>query len=574
MSKENSRLVINCGSSHISATVFSFNGNQLKIEKSHSVSLEYDYQNEDEWLDAIDVGIKELVSIGKYSGKASFVIPGNQVLAKTLLLPTVPKNKQAQVLTYEAQYNLPYDLDEVVWDGEPISNDGIETEVLLGACKSDMANEFCEIMRQSGFRIESINASTLLSFSALKASKPDLPDNVLLINIGARSSTLYFKNEEGFFVRNINYGGNTLTQFISDSLGKTFGESDQIKQRYFDEENTLDTDSSAYKLMQSCISNFSSRFAQEIKRSIVMYRRQKGAENIERIFITGNGAKSEIIRNRISENLEQEIFLFNALNGIEVAGSVNTDAENMNFQISDVVGVALKEFDLSKDVYALNLVPLNVKQELKFIKQKPILIFAAFLLGFCPWLFYSGINKSLELKSLSLNQLREFAEPYLAAEKAIRQNEYKARILSDSISQFEQLVVSKTNWIQFFADIQESIYKAKDVWIDDLTVVRQNKSDYSLEDNYEYNDYEDAEIITDSSDYEVTVKGKMLVRQSASEIDQDILADRIKQIKTSFEDSSFVVSSKPPKISWKYLSDGLRVLPFEISLVIDTEKSL
>ena len=162
----------------------------------------------------------------------------------------------------------------------------------------------------------------------------------------------------------------------------------------------------------------------------------------------------------------------------------------------------------------------------------------------------------------------------MTAKKTISQNEYKARIISDSISQFERLVVSKTNWIQFFADIQESIYNAKDVWIDDLTVVRQNESDNSLDDDFGFDDYEDSENLADTLDYEVIVKGKMLVRQSASEIDQDILADRIKQIKTSFEDSSFVVSSKPPKISWKYLSDGLRVLPFEISLVIDTEKSL
>ena len=57
--------------------------------------------------------------------------------------------------------------------------------------------------------------------------------------------------------------------------------------------------------MQTCISNFSSRFAQEVKRSIVMYRRQKGADPIKRIFITGGGAQSEIIRNKISEDLEQ-----------------------------------------------------------------------------------------------------------------------------------------------------------------------------------------------------------------------------------------------------------------------------
>ena len=66
----------------------------------------------------------------------------------------------------------------------------------------------------------------------------------------------------------------------------------------------------------------------------------------------------------------------------------------------------------------------------------------------------------------------------------------------------------------------------------------------------------------------------MLVRQPADQINQDVLADRIKQIKSSFEESSFVVSSNQPKISWKYLSDGLRVLPFEINLIINTEKPL
>ena len=59
--------------------------NQLKIEKSHSVSLDYDYQDDEAWLDAVDVGIKEIIRIGKFSGKANFIIPGNQVLAKTLL---------------------------------------------------------------------------------------------------------------------------------------------------------------------------------------------------------------------------------------------------------------------------------------------------------------------------------------------------------------------------------------------------------------------------------------------------------------------------------------------------------
>ncbi|MFL2826203.1 MAG: hypothetical protein ACJZ8T_03935, partial [Coraliomargaritaceae bacterium] len=205
---------------------------------------------------------------------------------------------------------------------------------------------------------------------------------------------------------------------------------------------------------------------------------------------------------------------------------------------------------------------------------KPILAVAALLLALFPWFIFSGISKSSDLKGLALKELKQFAQPYQSNEALIGENQAKAKTLSQSISQVEGLVETKTNWIQFFADIQESIYDAKDVWIDDLTVIRQNEDEDPFEDAYGYSDYEESDEVADVPDYEVVVKGKMLVRQSASEINQDVLADRIKQIKASFEDSNFVVASKQPKISWKYLSDGLRVLPFEINLIIDTEKPL
>lgn len=575
MSKENSRLIINCGSSHISATVVSYNGNQLKIENSHSVSLNYDYQNDEAWLDAVSVGIQEIIQKGKLSGKAHFIIPGNRVLAKTLLLPSVAKSKQAQVLAFEAKHNLPYDLDEVVWDGDLIGDDGIESEVLLGAGKADIANEFCEIIRHSGLLIESINAATILTFAALEYSNPDLENDVLVINVGAHSSNLFFKNAEGFFVRTINFGGNTLTQFLSDTLGKSFEESEDIKLRFFKDETEIDEESSAFSLMQTCMANFSRRFAQEVNRSVLMYRRQKGGNSLKHIYITGKGAQSEILRNKISQDLGQGIELFDAFAKVELPVNLALETNNLNFQLSEVVGEAVKEFKLVENSRKLNLIPNNVQQELKFIRQKPILALAAVLLALFPWLIYSGFSKASDLTNSSLKTLKQVAQPFESNEAVIEKNEATAKILSKSISQVEGLVETKTNWIQFFADIQESIFKAKDVWIDDLTVVRQDENEDPFEDDYSYSDYDDEyEEAPAQPAYEVVVKGKMLVRQSASEINQDILADRIKQIQASFEDSNFVVSSKPPKISWKYLSDGLRVLPFEINLIIDTERPL
>lgn len=576
MSQEDKRLIINCGSSHILAAEIAYSNDQLKVEKTVSVDLDYDYQDEGAWLEAISYSLKEIVRDGKLSGKASFIIPGNQVLTKSIRIPHVDQAKQNQVLAYEAQQNLPYDLDEVVWDSQILNDDGIETEVLLGACKEDTIEGFCQAIKHTGLIVESINASTVLDQISLEYTNPELDEDVLLINVGARSSNLLFKNDNGFFVRTVNLGGNTLSQYISDTLGKDFQESEEIKHRFFLEEDSLDSESSAVKLMHTCISNFSRRFAQEVSRSIVMYRRQKGGESVKKILITGKGAYSKTIRDNLSQALNQEVQLFDVMSRVEVSPQVSADSEDLNFQLSEVIGEAIHSFNLVRKSTGFNLLPLRIQQELKFIRQKPLLLAASVLLGVFPWLIYMGINQSTENIEDKKQSIVQLAAPYEFNSDVIASNRQQAEAISLSISQVEGLMETKTNWIQFFADLQDSIYSAKDVWIDDLTVSRPEQVEDEFADEYAYDDSYADEYADEAEkiEYEVVVKGKMLVRETADQINQDVLANRIKQLQSSFEDSSFVDASKPPKIIWKYLSDGLRVLPFEINLIINSEKPL
>ena len=146
--------------------------------------------------------------------------------------------------------------------------------------------------------------------------------------------------------------------------------------------------------MQSCIANFSQRFAQEVNRSIVMYLRQKGATEIKQIFITGGGIQSSILRNKISEELGYKLELFNVLDVVELPANMSANDDNLNIQLSEVIGEAIKEFNFNKNYGSLNLLPLNVKQELKFIGQKPMLAVAAIFLAIFPWFSF------MELQSL------------------------------------------------------------------------------------------------------------------------------------------------------------------------------
>ena len=146
------QLIINCGASRVTAAVVSSSGSALQIDKLVTESLQYDYSNDDAWLNAVGVALRSLHHQHKFSGKASFIIPGNQVLTKTIRIPHVDESKRAQIIAFEAQQNIPYPLHEVVWDSQVVGDDGVETEVLFIACKSNTIDEFCSEVSQVDLR--------------------------------------------------------------------------------------------------------------------------------------------------------------------------------------------------------------------------------------------------------------------------------------------------------------------------------------------------------------------------------------------------------------------------------------
>ena len=227
------RLIINCGASRVTAAVVSSQAGSLQVEKLVTEELQYDFSDEEAMLRSIGAALKVLAQTHQLSGKATLIIPGNQVLTKTIRIPHIEEAKRAQIIAFEAQQNIPYPLHEVVWDSQVVGDDGVETEVLFIAAKSNLVNDFCGYVSAAGFMAESISAATVLDYNTLQFAYPELADDVLLINIGARSTNLLFRNPAGFFVRNIQLGGNSLTQNIADSLGKPFAQAEVVKHKFF-----------------------------------------------------------------------------------------------------------------------------------------------------------------------------------------------------------------------------------------------------------------------------------------------------------------------------------------------------
>jgi len=549
------QLIINCGASQVTAAEFSRVERNLRIDKLVSERLSYDVSDDDAWLSAVAAALLRLAQQHKITGRATLIIPGNQVLTKTIRIPHVEASKRKQMIAFEAQQKIPYPMYEIVWDSQEVSDDGVETELLFIACKSAVIDSFSRSVAGSGIQIESISAATVLDYNALRFAAPAADQDVLMVNVGARSTNLLFKSANGFFVRNINLGGNLLTQSIADRLGQSFEQAESIKLKYFSGAADFTSEDAGDKQLIECAESFTRRMTQEITRSIVNYRRQTRESAPAQILLTGRGALLNGLSAAIAGTQKVAVEFFDPLLSVQLSASIEPQGEQLSLEVSEIIGEACRE--LIPSAAGANLLPVAEQQAIAFSAKKPFLLIAAACLALAPWPLYLAFNSaSADLVASNQAMLMEL-DPLLAHQSFIEMNSLRASQLADAIQKVEGLVSSKTNWIQFLKQLQAGLSLTEDVWLDQLQVLRASGLDVDLT-------------------YEVVLSGKMLVRDSVGNqrVDQQTLSTRIKRLQSSFEGSDFVVTSKPPVITWTSLRAGLNVLPFRINLVVDTAKPL
>ena len=81
--------------------------------------------------------------------------PGFHVFSKFVKLPPVDASKVTQIIQYEAQQNVPFPLEEVVWDYQILgSAAGGELEVLLVAIKADIVEGLFRVTESAGLKLQ------------------------------------------------------------------------------------------------------------------------------------------------------------------------------------------------------------------------------------------------------------------------------------------------------------------------------------------------------------------------------------------------------------------------------------
>lgn len=544
MSSKN-KLIINCGATHVSASEFGVSAGRLVLESFQVQELKYDYSNQDEWLLELAATLKMM----RVSGKATVIAPSMLLLTKTIKIPHVDDARKAEVIAFEAEKNIPYPINEVSWDYQVISDDGVETEIFLTSMKSTAADEFCAALVSAGIIPESIEASSILDYNAWKYC--GLENDVILLNVGSRFTNLMIAREDGVFVRSIPVGGNAHTQSVADSLGKDFATAEELKRGFF--ANAALSSTNGAEHFTNGANSVMRRIGIEIKRSIVNYKRTSRVATPSKIYLCGRGSLIPGFAEFLAEDQKMSVEYFDALSNVSVSPRVNQQLlSDCASQVSEIVGEAARM--VTPGLMGVNLLPKHIVEETAFAKTRPFMILSAavLFLATLPPMFY--FTESIKEEKSASKSFAKMVLPIEDRAAEFKTNSEKAKSLEAKINNLEGLAKSKSNWINLFIDIEKRLMEQKDVWLDNLRVIRTSKNGVQ--------------------EYKLELTGRLLIRdvnpENLQEYDTQKASERITKLLNSFIGSSFLKSFENVRTD----PSNPRILKFDFTLVVNPDKPI
>jgi type IV pilus assembly protein PilM len=407
------------------------------------------------------------------SGRVNYAIAAQSVFTRFVKLPTVDPDKVDQIVQFEAQQNVPFPIEEVVWDYQLVATkDDTKIEVVLVAIKADLLDELNGSVEDAGLKTGVVDVAPMALYNAFRYNYADTAGCSLLIDIGARTTNLIFVEPNKVFSRSIPIGGTTFTSNITREFNEPFASSEERKRTVgFVSLGGAYAEPSDPEIarVSKIIRNSMTRLHAEITRSISFYRSQQGGSQPQHVYLCGGSVGLPYIREFFSEKLQMPIDFFNPLRNVAVAPGVDTDAAaRAAHTFGELVGLAIRS--ASEAPMELNLEPASVTKKKLLARKQPFMILAGlcFLLSLAGgWLYFlraTDVERqvtdkltpqvaALKLLAASfdktkeeLDRAQETAAPFVTA---VQERDYWARLINDINSRLPQQYI----WITSFTPV-------------------------------------------------------------------------------------------------------------------------
>ncbi len=470
--------VLSLGSQRLGGAIYSQAGGDLVLKKFEFVELTGDPTVDVSRLPQLKVGVEELAEkLGLAKKDAWYAVAGHTVFTRFVKLPPVQGDKMDQIVEFEARQNVPFPIDEVIWDYEVVGEPLGEIEVVLVAMKADSLNEINEQITANGIRTAGVDLAPLALYNAFKYSYPDVSEPVVLIDLGARSTNVVFVEQDRYFTRNILVGGATITAAVGKEFGWGFSEAEEQKVTHgfialggAVEAHPDQNIAALSKVMRNAMT----RLHGEVMRTINYYRSQQQGSAPQRAFLCGGGANMGYAVEFFQEKLKIPVEVFNGLRGVQLDRGVDNDsalAEAPAF--GELTGLALRHFGACPS--EVELVPDELAATRDAARRSPAIVMAGLCLLAALGAALAYFKKADEVVRSKVSAMETEQRSLKGVSDQLRDIDDKLDSLRTQSAQIESAVNTRSYWVRLAQELNTTMENDL-IWLTLVEPVSNGKS--------------------------------------------------------------------------------------------------
>ncbi len=392
-------------------------------------------------------------------------VPGMSGLARFVKLPPVEEKKIPDIVKFEARQQIPFPLDEVVWDFQKVAEgsvtDGFAMDVEIGlfAMKRDSINRHLGHFQATKLEVHTVQMAPLalcnsIVYDQLKRGGPDGDTTpaptvgkkrcVVALDIGTDGSSLIITDGHRIiWQRPLQSGGGVFTKALTKELKLTFAKAEHLKKNA--------AKSPELPNILKALRPVLSEFVGEVQRSLGYFTNTHKDAAIDHLLLLGGGAKLPGLQKYLADKLALDVrkpATFNRLNGATVTSAPGFVENILSFPVA--YGLALQGSAVSRLV--TNLLPPEITFERKIRAKKPYAVAAAasLLLGVTVLAFGSSIpyadanNPKLEE---ALKQVKDWKSKADNSNSQFNTKENEVKATQTQVSSIIAGQEERPNWI-------------------------------------------------------------------------------------------------------------------------------
>ena len=331
----------------------------------------------------------------------ALAVPGQSGLAKFFKPPPVPTKQIPEIVKYEARQQIPFDLEDVIWDFQQMRggtmHEGIamDTEVGLFAMKRDQVYRALRPMRRCGLELDTLQLAPISIYNFViydllqerlydELDPDDPPDSLVVLSLGTETTDLVITNGFRLWQRSIPVGGSHFTKQLTKDMKLTFAKAEHLKRNARKAEDPKQV----FQAMRPVFNDM----VTEVQRSISYFLGIDRQAKINGVLLLGNTVKLPGLTQYLAKNLGYDVIPFDGYTRLAGQEVVNSSAFRDNYlSFGASYGLCLQA--LGQADLKTNLIPKEMVTERLVRAKKPwALASVASLLLACSFSFFSAYS--------------------------------------------------------------------------------------------------------------------------------------------------------------------------------------